>query len=55
MMKHQIKIEIPKDYYEEQYLKENALLLSTCCFEKVVFHGELCMCTKCKKETKIAN
>lgn len=54
-MKQQIKIKIPKDFIEENWIKETALLLSTCCYDKVVFHGEHCFCSNCKKETKIAN
>jgi len=54
-MKHNIKLSIPKDHIEEIWLKEQALLLSACCYEKVVFNKEHCYCSKCKLKTKIIN
>ncbi len=50
-----MKLKIPSDFIEEKWIKEQALLLSTCHSAKVIFNNEIPMCTKCKQITKIKN
>lgn len=54
-MKHQIKLKIPNDFIEERWIKETALMLSVCCYEKIVWNNNKPMCSLCKLETKIIN
>ena len=54
-MKTKIKLKIPNDFYYEQWIKENALLLSLCCNSKIIFYKDKCFCAKCKLKATIIN